>query len=82
MPTNTLLDANSATALTAKPKPADLFDAAMVVPALRGAFGKLSPAAQWRNPVMFVVYVGAILISGLWLQAMLAPSKRDRKSVV
>ena len=74
MSTNTLLDSNSATVLTAKSKPVDLFDAAMLVPALRGAFSKLSPAAQWRNPVMFVVYVGAILISGLWLQALFAPT--------
>ena len=69
-----MTDQASTTVLTLKPKSADLFDAALLLPALQGAFAKLSPAAQWRNPVMFVVYVGAILISGLWLQAMLAPS--------
>ncbi|MBC7717738.1 MAG: potassium-transporting ATPase subunit KdpB [Pseudorhodobacter sp.] len=61
-------------ALTVKPKSADLFDSAMLVPAVRDAFGKLSPSSQWRNPVMFIVYVGAILITGLWLQALLSAS--------
>jgi K+-transporting ATPase ATPase B chain len=34
------------------------------------SFRKLSPRAQLRNPVMFVVYVGAILTTVLWLQAL------------
>ncbi|EQD42545.1 K+-transporting ATPase, B subunit, partial [mine drainage metagenome] len=25
---------------------------------------------QWRNPVMFVVYLGSILTTGLWIQAL------------
>ncbi len=58
------------TASLTKPQTAGLFDAALVQPAVRDAFRKLSPAVQWRNPVMFVVYIGAILISGLWLQAL------------
>ena len=55
---------------TIKPPPAGLFDAALVQPAIRDAFTKLNPAVQWRNPVMFVVYIGALLISGLWLRAL------------
>lgn len=47
-----------------------LMDTALLAPALRGAFAKLSPAAQWRNPVMFVVYVGSILTTLLWLQSL------------
>ena len=47
-----------------------LRDPALLAPALRGAFTKLSPAAQWRNPVMFVVYVGSILTTLLWLQSL------------
>ena len=35
-----------------------LFDSALAVPALRESFAKLDPRVQWRNPVMFVVYVG------------------------
>jgi K+-transporting ATPase ATPase B chain len=47
-----------------------LFDPALVKPAIASAFTKLSPRVQWRNPVMFVVYVGSILTTVLWLQAL------------
>jgi K+-transporting ATPase ATPase B chain len=42
-----------------------LFDPALVKPAVGQAFMKLSPAVQWRNPVMFVVYVGAAFTTAL-----------------
>ena len=38
--------------------------------ALRAAFWKLSPCVQWRNPVMFVVYLGSLLASGLCIEAV------------
>ncbi|MFM9915726.1 MAG: potassium-transporting ATPase subunit KdpB [Rhizobacter sp.] len=66
--------ANSTTTITAsasKP-PAGLFDAALVKPAIRDAFTKLNPNVQWRNPVMFIVYLGALLITGLWIQALIS----------
>jgi potassium-transporting ATPase ATP-binding subunit len=47
-----------------------LFDRALFRHALADAFRKLDPRVQWRNPVMFVVYVGAILTTLLWLQAL------------
>jgi K+-transporting ATPase ATPase B chain len=47
-----------------------MFDRALVASALGGAFAKLSPRAQWRNPVMFVVYVGAVLTTILFIQAL------------
>ncbi|HIV72400.1 MAG TPA: potassium-transporting ATPase subunit KdpB, partial [Candidatus Aquabacterium excrementipullorum] len=47
-----------------------LFDPALLRPAVLDAFRKLAPQVQWRNPVMFVVYVGAILTTGLWLHAL------------
>jgi potassium-transporting ATPase ATP-binding subunit len=47
-----------------------LFDPALVKPAIASAFGKLDPRVQWRNPVMFVVYVGSILTTILWVQAL------------
>src|ERR1017187_5294360 len=47
-----------------------MFDPALVKPAIADSFRKLDPRVQWRNPVMFVVYVGSILTTGLWLQAM------------
>ena len=47
-----------------------LFDPALVRPAIRDAFVKLDPRVQWRNPVMFVVYVGSILTTLLSAQAL------------
>jgi len=42
-----------------------LFDPALVKPALADAFRKLAPQIQWRNPVMFVVYVGSAFTTAL-----------------
>ncbi|MBY0464398.1 MAG: HAD-IC family P-type ATPase, partial [Burkholderiales bacterium] len=42
-----------------------LFDPVLIKPAIGQAFLKLSPAVQWRNPVMFVVYVGAAYTTAL-----------------
>jgi K+-transporting ATPase ATPase B chain len=50
-----------------------LLDAALLKPALAGAFAKLSPRVQWRNPVMFIVYIGSIATTLLWAQAPTAP---------
>src|SRR3977135_1305611 len=47
-----------------------LFDPTLIRPAIVESLRKLSPRVQWRNPVMFVVYVGAILTTGLWVQAL------------
>nr|WP_262983071.1 potassium-transporting ATPase subunit KdpB [Chromobacterium amazonense] len=47
-----------------------MFDPALVKPAIVDSFKKLSPRTQWRNPVMFVVYVGSILTTGLWIQSL------------
>ena len=47
-----------------------LFDAGLVRGALIDSVRKLTPRAQWRNPVMLVVYLGAILTTLLWAQAL------------
>nr|MBP8296893.1 potassium-transporting ATPase subunit B [Burkholderiales bacterium] len=47
-----------------------LFDRALVAPAAADAFRKLDPRAQWRNPVMFVVYVGSIITTLLFIQSV------------
>ncbi|MQY50860.1 potassium-transporting ATPase subunit KdpB [Rhodocyclus tenuis] len=47
-----------------------LLDPALVVEAAANAFKKLNPAVQWRNPVMFVVYVGSVLTTILGIQAL------------
>ncbi|MGC3964757.1 MAG: potassium-transporting ATPase subunit KdpB [Rhodocyclaceae bacterium] len=46
-----------------------LFDPKLVRPALLDALRKLSPATQWRNPVMFVVWVGSVLTTLLAIRA-------------
>ena len=46
------------------PAPAEVsraFGWAQLVGAMPGAFRKLNPRALWRNPVMFLVWVGAVL---------------------
>jgi len=43
---------------------------ALVLRAVGEAFAKLSPRQQFRNPVMFVVFVCSVLTTGLWLQAL------------
>src|SRR5450830_1919827 len=47
-----------------------LFDPVLVMPAIKASFIKLDPRVQWRNPVMFVVYIGSILTTLLGLQAL------------
>jgi K+-transporting ATPase ATPase B chain len=47
-----------------------LFDSALIGPAMLDSLRKLSPRVQLRNPVMFVVYVGSILTTLLFLQAL------------
>ncbi|ULX52713.1 potassium-transporting ATPase subunit B [Cupriavidus taiwanensis] len=57
-----------------RPSPRGMFAPALLRPALVAAFRKLSPRDQLRNPVMFVVYVGSILTTILFLQALFAPA--------
>jgi K+-transporting ATPase ATPase B chain len=64
---------NSTTTITvpaAHRAPLAMFERSFVRPALWEAFKRLAPQVQWKNPVMFVCYVGAILTTGLGLQAI------------
>ncbi|WP_426319293.1 potassium-transporting ATPase subunit KdpB [Pseudoduganella sp. R-43] len=47
-----------------------LLDSQLVVLAITDAFRKLSPAVQLRSPVMFVVYIGSIITTLLYIQAL------------
>ncbi len=47
-----------------------LFDTGIVKQAIVDSFWKLTVKRQVRNPVMFVVYVGSILTTLLWFQAL------------
>ena len=44
-----------------------MFDSEIMRRALVDAFKKLDPRREIRNPVMFTVYVGSILTTGLWI---------------
>ena len=44
-----------------------LFDPLLMREAIKDSFRKLAPWVQWRNPVMFVVLIGSVLITVLWL---------------
>ncbi|HEI6850051.1 TPA: potassium-transporting ATPase subunit KdpB [Yersinia enterocolitica] len=44
-----------------------IFEPALVRTALLDAVKKLGPRVQWRNPVMFVVYLGSWLTTLIWL---------------
>src|SRR4051812_19851315 len=41
----------------------NLFDPTIVKPAIRESFRKLDPRHMWRNPVMFIVEIGAAITS-------------------
>ncbi len=47
-----------------------LFDRNLIGPALLESVKKLDPRVQWRNPVMFVVYIGTIVTAILYGQAL------------
>jgi K+-transporting ATPase ATPase B chain len=47
-----------------------LYDLSIIKLAIRSSFLKLSPRNQVRNPVMFTVYLGSILTTFLYLQAL------------
>jgi K+-transporting ATPase ATPase B chain len=51
-------------------KSLSLFDPALLKPAIVDSFRKLAPKVQLRNPVMFVVYIGSILTTVLFFQAL------------
>ncbi len=50
---------SSATSADAAKRTSGAFTPAQIVAALPGAFRKLDPREMWRNPVMFIVWVGA-----------------------
>src|ERR1035437_9248061 len=58
------------TAPSAARKSLTLFDSALIGPAIVDSFKKLDPRIQWRSPVMFVVYIGSIITTLLFIQAI------------
>jgi K+-transporting ATPase ATPase B chain len=49
------------------PQRSSLFSAEIVRPAILASLAKLDPRIQVRNPVMFVVEIGALISTGAWL---------------
>ncbi|ACT48360.1 potassium-transporting ATPase subunit KdpB [Methylotenera mobilis] len=47
-----------------------MFDPKLVKPAIAESFKKLAPQIQWRNPVMFVVYLGSILTTMFLIKSL------------
>ena len=47
-----------------------MFNVKSVREAVISAIGKLTPRQQWKNPVMFVVYLGSLLTTVLWLNSL------------
>jgi len=56
--------------MTTKAIPFSLFERDIVKQAVVDSFKKLSPRQQMKNPVMFVVWVGSVLTTALFFQAM------------
>ncbi|WGL93825.1 potassium-transporting ATPase subunit KdpB [Arsenophonus nasoniae] len=51
-----------------------LFDKKLIQQALFDAIKKCAPQIQWRNPVMFIVYIGSILTTLIWFYQLFTPS--------
>ena len=47
-----------------------LFEASLVSEALKQSFVKLNPRTMFRNPVMFTVYIGTIVMLGVCIWIM------------
>jgi len=56
--------------MTTHHKRSSLFDPAILAPAVVDSFKKLDPRRQVKNPVMFTVFAGAALTTGLCVQAL------------
>ena len=65
----------NSTTSTHKARP--LFDPAIVRRAVTDSFLKLTPKRQLRNPVMFIVFVGSILTTGLGIHALLGEGQES-----
>ena len=62
--------------------PTKLLTADTVRAAAIESLRKLSPRVQVRNPVMFVVYIGSIVTTGLWLHALITGHGEERAGFI
>jgi potassium-transporting ATPase ATP-binding subunit len=61
---------------------ASLFDPQILSQALIDSFKKLAPQYQWRNPVMFVVYLGSMLTTVLSIQALIGEGEAEASFIL
>src|SRR5947209_12202928 len=57
-----------------KAKQLSLLDPSILRPAILESFKKLAPQLVAKNPVMFVVEIGSVLTTAIWLRDVFAPS--------
>jgi K+-transporting ATPase ATPase B chain len=55
-------------------KERSLFDPEIMRPAIRESFRKLVPQHVIKNPVMFVVEIGSVITTLIWLRDLMAPA--------
>src|SRR5579883_590792 len=58
----------------AKQKPLSLLDPTILGPAVLDSLRKLAPQHMAKNPVMFVVEAGSVLVLALWLRDVFHPA--------
>jgi len=67
--------------MSSQAKARPLFDPPIVKRAIVESFKKLDPRHQVRNPVMFTVFVGSILTTGLGVQAILGEGEAPARFI-
>ena len=68
--------------MSSKPELNSLWNVEILQQAAVNAFLKLTPRQQWKNPVMFVVYLGCLLTTVLWLQALSGNSEEPSRFIL
>ena len=65
-----------------KQKARPLFEPALVRRAILDSFRKLTPKNQIRNPVMFTVYMGSLLTTALFIQALVGHGEAPARFIL
>src|SRR5476651_382952 len=60
--------------MASKMKQLSLFDSTILRSAILESFKKLAPQLVMKNPVMFVVEIGSVLTTALWLRDVFSPT--------
>ncbi len=68
--------------MSSKPELNSLWNVEILQQAAVNAFLKLTPRQQWKNPVMFVVYLWCLLTTVLWLQALSGNSEEPSRFIL